>query len=188
MRKMYVFVCFTLFVIGLMTLSGTAETAGGCSCRTRAAQPRRTCACASTLCSNQVAVSSGSNDETYFSFSDTITEQSDTETLASAAKEQPADEEQVGQADPWVALFGTRHLRRDFSQEGKNLQIYLNVYMRLGAKKTGASVTYLVENGIFDSLTEQALRAFQIDYEIGEIDYASEETKARLYEVIGFIF
>lgn len=85
---------------------------------------------------------------------------------------------------PWLALFGREPLRKPFDQYVKHLQVYLNIY-RLRAGKCGPEDAYLEENGIMDAKTERALREFQLDHGIYEVDFAGDETKARLYELIG---
>lgn len=87
------------------------------------------------------------------------------------------------ESDPVIRIFGPGTIRRSFSQEVRNLQIYLNAYFQTDAT---IDVVYLEENGIFDKETEQALRRFQIVQGIHqEIGYAGDETKIRLFELMG---
>lgn len=88
---------------------------------------------------------------------------------------------------PWEDLFGAQDLRPSYSQEVKTLQVYLNAYMKKTAAASDPPV-YLVENGIYDVDTEHAVRRLQIDESINEVGYVGNETKAKLFEVVGFVF
>lgn len=86
--------------------------------------------------------------------------------------------------EPWHRLFGDQPLKKLDDPQIKNLQIYLNAYMQKKAQ-FGAKVRYLTEDGVFNEDMEMALRSFQLEQGITEIGFAGNETKARLYTLLG---
>lgn len=183
------FACYTLFALLTICLMGFAFADTTCTCENSVGvYPLCSCNAEQSECCMKegivgAAATSAEDSETYFVFSDTVSntdehrDEGDTSDTGGAAPEQW----------PWAELFGIQDLRPSYMQEVKYLQVYLNAYMKSTASAIDPPV-YLRENGMYDIDTERAVRKFQMQNAIQASGYVGAVTKAKLFEVVGFIF
>lgn len=204
--KILRFVAMTVLCLSLMASltspGATAELAGqrttNCTCRICIAARRNSlvCGCAD---GNTALPGVSSLSETGTAPSESFPVGSETDRPDGVVVETQAEETSANmvsdelvaslrttlesEINPAYTIFGHTTLTKPGSQDIKHLQMYLNKYFH--EKDVGIKVVSLQENGVFDDDTQFALIVLQIEQGVEEHGIVGDETKTRLYELMG---